>query len=181
MSAVSEKVINRFIGKKNWFTPQELVKKYKAANQRAIQALEKYGGTLMEVDIDGSLSYPTPPINSKDTVDKHSRLKPPNIEEKQYMRVFYENKLQKVCNNFHFPYKIQVLFLFSPPQNQCKTIACKIKENHVSAEELGKGISQDHQLIPNNEMIVYQSLEFDLIVYASYRLIDGFVNEMEIS
>jgi hypothetical protein len=40
--------------------------------------------------------------------DKHSRPKPINIEEEQYMRVFYENKLQEVCNNFHFPHKIQV-------------------------------------------------------------------------
>jgi len=100
--------------------------------------------------------------------------------------------------------------------------ACKIEENHVSAEELGKGISQDHQLILNNEMIVYQawmcrayyycslffcfvfslspyipllckslelyltplflqSLEFDLIVYAPYRSIDAFVNDLEVS
>lgn len=39
----------------------------------------------------------------------------------------------------------------------CIYAACKIEENHVSAEELGKGISQDHQLILNNEMIVYQA------------------------
>jgi cyclin H len=39
----------------------------------------------------------------------------------------------------------------------CIYAACKIEENHVSAEELGKGISQDHQMILNNEMIVYQA------------------------
>ncbi|XP_059439115.1 cyclin-H1-1 [Corylus avellana] len=177
------------------FTPQELVEKYKAANQRAIQALEKYGATLMEVDIDGSLSYPEPQTNAKDTADKHSRPKPLNIEEEQYMRVFYENKLQEVCNNFHFPHKIQATALIyfkrfylqwsimeHHPKNimlTCIYGACKIEENHVSAEELGKGISQDHQLILNNEMIVYQSLEFDLIVYAPYRSIDGFVNDIE--
>ncbi|KAG6702167.1 hypothetical protein I3843_07G019000 [Carya illinoinensis] len=177
------------------FTPQELFQKYKAANQRAIQALEKYGATLMEVDMDGSLSYPTPPINLKDTADKHSRSKPLNIEEEQYIRVFYENKLQEVCNNFHFPHKIQATALIyfkrfyvqwsvmeHHPKNimlTCIYAACKIEENHVSAEELGKGISQDHQLILNNEMIVYQSLEFDLIVYAPYRSIDGFVDDME--
>ncbi|KAL2950301.1 hypothetical protein AAZX31_20G220900 [Glycine max] len=61
----------------------------------------------------------------------------------------------------------------------CIYAACKIEENHVSAEELGKGISQDHQMILNNEMIVYQSLEFDLIVYAPYRSVEGFINDME--
>lgn len=39
----------------------------------------------------------------------------------------------------------------------CIYAACKIEENHVSAEELGKGIAQDHQMILNNEMIVLQA------------------------
>ncbi|RZR76656.1 hypothetical protein BHM03_00001500 [Ensete ventricosum] len=38
----------------------------------------------------------------------------------------------------------------------CIYAACKVEENHVSAEELGKGIQQDHQIILNNEMVVYQ-------------------------
>ncbi|XP_016648826.1 PREDICTED: cyclin-H1-1 isoform X4 [Prunus mume] len=111
------------------------------------------------------------------------------------MRVFYENKLQEVCKNFHFPHKVQATALiyfkrfylqWSVMQHHPKNImltciyaACKIEENHVSAEELGKGISQDHQMILNNEMIVYQSLEFDLIVYAPYRSIEGFIDDME--
>lgn len=177
------------------FSPQELVDKYKAANQRAIQTLEKYGATLMEVDVDGTMSYPEPQVHAKDNADKHSRPKPLNLEEEQFIRVFYENKLQEVCNNFHFPHKIQATALiyfkrfylqWSVMQHHPKNImltciyaACKIEENHVSAEELGKGISQDHQMILNNEMIVYQSLEFDLIVYAPYRSVEGFIDDME--
>ncbi|MFQ6635199.1 hypothetical protein Gotur_010080 [Gossypium turneri] len=197
----------------NWiFSPQELVEKYKAANQRAIQTLEKYGTTQMEVDADGSLSYPEP--IARDNADKHSRPKPLNIEEEQFMRVFYENKLREVCSAFYFPNKIQATALIyfkrfylqwsvmeHHPKHimydsskslsdtssnalylcmlTCVYAACKIEENHVSAEELGKGISQDHQMILNYEMIVYQSLEFDLIVYAPYRSVEGFVNDME--
>ncbi|XP_022950747.1 cyclin-H1-1-like isoform X3 [Cucurbita moschata] len=68
------------------------------------------------------------------------------------MRVFYENKLQEVCNNFHFPRKIQATALiyfkrfylqWSVMQHNPKYVmltciyaACKIEENHVSAEEL---------------------------------------------
>ncbi|KAL9318650.1 hypothetical protein ACSQ67_015167 [Phaseolus vulgaris] len=89
-----------------------------------------YGATLMEVDVDGSLSYPEPQMTAKDTGEKHSRTKPLSIEEEQCIRVFYENKLQEVCNNFRFPHKIQ-------------------------------------------------SLEFDLIVYAPYRSVEGFINDME--
>jgi len=34
--------------------------------------------------------------------------------------------------------------------------ACKIEENHVSAEEIGKGINQDHRIILKYEMAVLQ-------------------------
>ncbi|KAH9755156.1 cyclin-H1-1 [Citrus sinensis] len=96
----------------NWiFTPQELIEKYKASNRRAIQTLEKYGTTQMEVDVDGSFSYPEPQNNAKDNSEKHSRPKPLNIEEEQYMRVFYENKLREVCSAFYFPNKIQATAL----------------------------------------------------------------------
>ncbi|XP_073224113.1 cyclin-H1-1 isoform X2 [Cicer arietinum] len=149
----------------------------------------------MEVDVDGSLSYPEPQTTANDSAEKHSRIKPLSIEEEQCIKVFYENKLQEVCKNFHFPHKIQATALiffkrfylqWSVMEHQPKNImltciyaACKIEENHVSAEELGKGISQDHQMILNNEMIVYQSLEFDLIVYAPYRSVVGFTDYMK--
>lgn len=54
-----------------------------------------------------------------------------------------------------------------------------MEENHVSAEELGKGIQQDHQIILNNEMILLKTLDFDLIVYAPYRSIEGFIDDLE--
>ncbi|CAJ2628699.1 cyclin-H1-1 isoform X1 [Trifolium pratense] len=177
------------------FSPQKLVEKYTDANQRAKQTLEQCGATLMEVDADGSLSYPESQTTANNSGEKHSRIKPLSIEEEQCIKVFYENKLQEVCNNFHFPHKIQATALiffkrfylqWSVMEHQPKNImltciyaACKIEENHVSAEELGKGISQDHQMILNNEMIVYQSLEFDLIVYAPYRSVEGFTDYME--
>ncbi|KAL2333037.1 hypothetical protein Fmac_014250 [Flemingia macrophylla] len=41
------------------------------------------------------------------SAEKHARTKPLSIEEEQCIRVFYENKLQEVCNNFRFPCKIQ--------------------------------------------------------------------------
>lgn len=177
------------------FPPQQLAEKYKAANQRAIQTLEKCGTTHIEVEADGSFSYPEPQTNAKDNADKHSRPKPLNVGEEQFMRIFYENKIREVCSAFYFPNKIQATALIffkrfylqwsvmeHHPKNimlTCIYAACKIEENHVSAEELGKGISQDHHIILNYEMMVYQSLDFDLIVYAPYRSIEGFVNDIE--
>lgn len=38
----------------------------------------------------------------------------------------------------------------------CIYLACKIEESHVSAEELGKGIQQDHRMILDNEVLVLQ-------------------------
>ncbi|XP_027114650.1 cyclin-H1-1 [Coffea eugenioides] len=177
------------------FTPQDLKEKYKAANQRAKQALEKYGSTRVDVNIDGSFSYAEHPNDAKENGDNHSRQKPLKVEEEQLMRAFYEFKIQDVCDAFKFPRKIQATALiyfkrfylqWSVMEHQPKHImltciyaACKAEENHVSAEELGKGIEQDHQVILNNEMLVLQSLGFDLIVYAPYRALDGFLNDVE--
>ncbi|KAF8394539.1 hypothetical protein HHK36_020750 [Tetracentron sinense] len=206
------------------FTPNDLMEKYQGTNQRAIKTLEQYGATRMEVDVDGSLSYPEPQFDAKDNAEKHSLPKPLNIEEEQLMRVFYEQKIQEVCGAFGFPHKIQATAIiyfkrfylqWSVMEHHPKHImltciyaSCKVEENHVSAEELGKGIQQDHQMILNNEMIVLQaciclisncflyilrtafissqvfafllqSLGFDLIVYAPYRSIEGFIDDME--
>ncbi|KAJ0558089.1 putative cyclin [Helianthus annuus] len=169
--------------------------KYKAANHRAKQMLEKYGATRVDVDLDGSLAYPELQSDVKENAEKHSRTKPLKIDEEQLLRAFYEFKIQDVCDAFKFPRKIQGTALiyfkrfylqWSVMEHHPKDImltciytACKAEENHVSAEELGKGIDQDHQVILNNEMIVLQSLGFDLIVYSPYRSIDGFINDME--
>ncbi|GAA0172139.1 kinase activator [Lithospermum erythrorhizon] len=182
--------------KAKWiFSQQDLKEKYKAANQRARQALEKYGATRMKVDIDGSFSYAELQSDANDNAEKQSRPKPLKVEDEQLLRAFYEFKIQDVCDAFKFPRKIQATTLiyfkrfylqWSVMEHHPKDImltciyaACKAEENHVSAEELGKGIFQDHQLILNNEMLVLQSLGFDLIVYAPYRALEGFVNDLE--
>ncbi|KAL6006882.1 hypothetical protein ACLOJK_032378 [Asimina triloba] len=133
------------------------VEKYEASNQRAIKTLEQYGATRLEVDVDGSIWYPEPLVNAKGG-DRHSLPKPLNLDEELLMRVFYEHKIQEVCGAFAFPQRVQ------------------IEENHVAAEELGKGIQQDHEMILNNEMI---TLAFDLIVFAPYHSIEGFVDDMQ--
>ncbi|KAF3541704.1 hypothetical protein F2Q69_00024893 [Brassica cretica] len=154
--------------------------RYKAANQRAVQLLEKCGTTQVEVDASGSLTYPTQKVDAGgDQGD--NKLKPLSVDEERFMRAFYEAKVQEVCSAFEFPHKIQATALqyfkrFYLQWLTCVYAACKIEENHVSAEEIGKGIKQDHHVILKYEMA---SLEFDLIVYAPYRAIEGFVSNME--
>lgn len=176
-------------------SPQELIQKYSVSNKRAVEALEQYGSTRLEVDVDGSLSYPEPLIDIKDKSVPHSLPKTLSSDEEHLMRTFYEHKIQEVCMAFRFPHKIQgtaIIYFkrfylqWSVMEHHPKHImltciyaSCKVEENHVSAEELGKGIQQDHQVILNNEMIVLQSLGFDLIVYTPYRSIEGFVDDME--
>eukprot|EP00268_Persea_americana_P041950 TRINITY_DN4193_c0_g1_i7.p1 TRINITY_DN4193_c0_g1~~TRINITY_DN4193_c0_g1_i7.p1 ORF type:complete len:323 (+),score=53.15 TRINITY_DN4193_c0_g1_i7:225-1193(+) len=177
------------------FTPRDLMEKYQATNQRAIKILEQYGATRLEVNVDGTVSYPEPQFGTKDGATQRPSLpKPLNTEEEQLMRVFYEQKIQEVCAAFGFPHKIQgtaIIYFkrfylqWSVMEHHPKHImltciyaSCKIEENHVSAEELGKGIQQDHQMILNNEIVVLQSLGFDLIVYAPYRSVEGFVDNM---
>ncbi|XP_056699921.1 cyclin-H1-1 isoform X4 [Spinacia oleracea] len=177
------------------FTEQELNEKYKAANQRAIQSLEKYGTTSLAIDADGSFSHPKSQKDTEGNGIKQSRVKPLKVEEEKVLHVYYENKIQEVCGAFKFPHKIQATALtyykrfylcWSVMEHHPKSVmltciylACKIEENHVSAEELGKGIQQDHRMILDNEMLVLQSLGFDLIVYTPYRSIEGFINDME--
>ncbi|KAL0828156.1 hypothetical protein Bca101_051834 [Brassica carinata] len=149
--------------------------RYKAANQRAVQLLEKCGTTQVEVDASGSLTYPTQKVDAGgDQGD--NKLKPLSVDEERFMRAFYEAKVQEVCSAFEFPHKIQATALQYFKRLTCVYAACKIEENHVSAEEIGKGIKQDHHVILKYEMA---SLEFDLIVYAPYRAIEGFVSNME--
>ncbi|KAL1555419.1 cyclin-H1-1 isoform X1 [Salvia divinorum] len=177
------------------FTPQALKEKYKEANKRAKQALEKYGATRMEVDVDGSFSYAEPKTDAKATADKHSRPKALKTEEEQLLRAFYEFKIQDVCDALTLPHKIQATALIyfkrfylqwsvmeHHPKNimlTCIYAACKAEENHVSAEQLGIGIEQDHHMILDNEMLVLQSLGFDLIVYSPYRPLQGFITDMQ--
>ncbi|XP_038713304.1 cyclin-H1-1 isoform X3 [Tripterygium wilfordii] len=141
------------------------------------------------------MSFPDSKNNKRDNAEKHSRPKPLNIDEERIMRVYYEYKIREVCDAFYFPHKIQATALIyfkrfylqwsvmeHDPKHvmlSCVYAACKVEENHVSAEELGKGISQDHQMILNYEMVVFQSLEFDLIVYTPYRSVEGFINDIE--
>ncbi|XVF41897.1 hypothetical protein PTKIN_Ptkin01aG0317300 [Pterospermum kingtungense] len=178
------------------FSPQELVEKYKSANQRAIQTLGKYGTTQMEVDADGSLSYPE---HIPTSILLQNLL---ILKKNDTCGCFMKTNFEKFVVHSTFLIKFRYLFLFiiataliyfkrfylqwsvmeHHPKHimlTCVYAACKIEENHVSAVELGNGISQDHQMILNYEMIVYQSLEFDLIVYAPYQSGEGFVNDME--
>ncbi|XP_008811991.1 cyclin-H1-1 isoform X2 [Phoenix dactylifera] len=154
-------------------TPQELLEKHQAANQRAIKMLEQYGITRLEVDVDGSLSYPEPVLDQKDNAER-SVPKPLNCDEEQLMQataiIYFKRFYLQWSVMEHHPKHIMLTCIYA---------SCKVEENHVSAEELGKGIQQDHQMILNNEMIVYQSLGFDLIVYAPYRSVEGFVEDME--
>lgn len=104
-------------------------------------------------------------------------------------------KIQQVCAAFSFPHKIQATAILyfkrfflnwsvmehDPKQIMltCIYISCKVEEFHVSAEELGKGIQQDPQAVLKNELCLLQGLNFDLIVYAPYRSVDGFIFDLE--
>lgn len=175
------------------FQPQDLIDKWTGVNRRSADTLAQYGTTRLKVDpVDGSISNPEP---APDHVIGSSSVKPLSCEEEQMMRIFYEQKIQEVCKAFKFPHKIQATAIiyfkrfylqWSVMEHHPKHImltcvysSCKVEENHVSAEELGKGINQDHQIILNNEMIVLKSLDFDLIVYAPYRSIEGFIDDMD--
>ncbi|KAH7666922.1 CyclinH/Ccl1 protein [Dioscorea alata] len=92
------------------------------------------------------------------------------VKKSNLCKCFMNKKFKKFAEHLCSLTKFRLTCIYS---------SCKVEENHVSAEELGKGIQQDHKMILNNEMLVLQSLGFDLIVYAPYRSIEGFVADME--
>ncbi|BBM99083.1 cyclin H [Marchantia polymorpha subsp. ruderalis] len=111
------------------------------------------------------------------------------------MRIHYEQKIQEVCKAFAFPNKVQStailyfkrFYLKSSVMEHhpkhimltCIYLSCKVEEFHFSAEELGKGSKQDPQVVLKNEMTVLQCLNFELIVYAPYRSLDGYIFDLE--
>ena len=57
-------------------------------------------------------------------------------------------------------------------------IACKVEENYVSAEEIGKGMQEDHNKVLAAELSILASLEFQLVTYSPYRAVDALAREM---
>ncbi|KAH7315044.1 hypothetical protein KP509_21G031600 [Ceratopteris richardii] len=173
---------------------EDLVEKRHSSNQRAIAALKNYGATRVEVQADGSLAYPGALV-AEDSSDSRKLPEPLSVDEEILIQRFYEQKIQQVCAAFSFPHKIQATAILyfkrfflnwsvmehDPKQIMltCIYISCKVEEFHVSAEEFGKGIQQDPQAVLKNELCLLQGLNFDLIVYAPYRSLDGFLVDME--
>lgn len=58
-------------------------------------------------------------------------------------------------------------------------VACKVEENYVSAEELGKGMHEDASRVLNAELTLLAGLNFQLVTYSPYRSIEGFRHDME--
>ncbi|CAI5465334.1 unnamed protein product [Closterium sp. Yama58-4] len=123
------------------------------------------------------------------------RPKPLSEEEERVMCRYYEGKIQEVCAAFRFPYKIystslqyfkRFFLMCSVMEYDPKSImltaiyiACKVDEVYVSAEEFGRGIGQDPQVVLGCEVLVLQTLKFDLICYGPYRAIDGFLLQLD--
>nr|XP_024367255.1 cyclin-H1-1-like isoform X3 [Physcomitrium patens] len=181
--------------RKRWIlNPHDLTRKYEAANQRAVDALQKCGATRVEIQSDGSLIYPGG-SGGGENGRRESLPEHLSIEEELLVKRYYEGKIQEVCAALRLPNKIQATAIiyfkrfylqWSIMEHDHKNIlltciylACKVEESHVSAEELGKGIQQDPQVVLKNEMIVLQALEFELIVYPPYRSMEGFIYDLE--
>ncbi|KAK9699403.1 hypothetical protein RND81_08G171400, partial [Saponaria officinalis] len=142
-----------------------------------------FGTASLEIDADGSFSHPKRQRDSENNGDKRSSIKPLKVEDERMLHTFYENKIQEGTALIYYKrfYLYWSVMEHDPKYVMltCVYLACKIEENHVSSEDLGKIIQLDHQLILDNEMLVLQSLGFDLIVYTPYRSIQGFIDDME--
>eukprot|EP00850_Spirogloea_muscicola_P011220 SM000069S20657 [mRNA] locus=s69:72308:75543:+ [translate_table: standard] len=174
---------------------------FESSSQRQrwlLPAAELYGTTKKEVPPDGSNAEEMPMEESARAaaVDTSGPLPEAlTVEEEVLILRYYEHKIQQVCGAFNFPNKIQataIMYLkrfylrWSTMEHDpkhimltCVYLACKVEEFHVSAEEFGKGIQQDPQVVLKNELTVLQGLCFELIIYAPYRSMDGLLLDYE--
>eukprot|EP00850_Spirogloea_muscicola_P007290 SM000036S13334 [mRNA] locus=s36:602546:605711:- [translate_table: standard] len=160
----------------------------------------QYGTTKKELPPDGSNAEEMPMEESARAaaVDTSGPLPEAlTVEEEVLILRYYEHKIQQVCGAFNFPNKIQataIMYLkrfylrWSTMEHDpkhimltCVYLACKVEEFHVSAEEFGKGIQQDPQVVLKNELTVLQGLCFELIIYAPYRSLEGLLLDHEAS
>lgn len=81
-------------------------RKYEAANQRAVDALQKCGATRVEIQSDGSLIYPGG-SGGGENGRRESLPEHLSIEEELLVKRYYEGKIQEVCAALRLPNKIQ--------------------------------------------------------------------------
>lgn len=130
------------------------------------------------------------PFGEAPTID------PPTPDEEALLRRYYEVKIQKVCQAFSLPTKVRAtaVALFkrfltrTSPLDRSHSlkvtmltsiyVACKVEENYVSAEEIGKGMQEDHNKVLAAELSILAGLEFQLVTYSPYRAVDALAREM---
>ena len=111
-------------------------------------------------------------------------IDPPTPDEEALLRRYYEVKIQKVCQAFSLPTKVRAtaVALFkrfltrTSPLDRSHSlkvtmltsiyVACKVEENYVSAEEIGKGMQEDHNKVLAAELSILAGLEFQLVTYS---------------
>eukprot|EP00897_Mesotaenium_endlicherianum_P001137 jgi/Mesen1/11023/ME000098S10415 len=170
---------------------------YEHSTQRLrwlLVAQDVFGTTTVEVKADG-LRAPDNEAAVKQGDPSSPLPEPLTVDEEVLLCKYFEVKIQAVCSAFNFPIKIQATAItyfkrfylhWSVMEHMpkhimltCIYLACKVEEVYVSAEEFGKGINQDPEQVLTNELMVLQTLHFDLITYAPYRALEGFLIDMQ--
>ena len=163
--------------KRLWtLTSDEIEKRRAAARARAIDAATEARITAGE------------PTTS-------SASSPLSDDEETLLRRYYEVKIQNVCAAYSLPTKVQTtaLLLFkrfllgtSLLSHNLKImlltavyVACKVEENYVSAEELGRGMKEDASRVLAAEVTLLSGVNFQLVTYSPYRAVEGFRADVE--
>ena len=163
--------------KRLWtLTSDEIEKRRAAARARAIDAATEARITAGE------------PTTS-------SASSPLSDDEETLLRRYYEVKIQNVCAAYSLPTKVQTtaLLLFkrfllgtSLLSHNLKImlltavyVACKVEENYVSAEELGRGMKEDASRVLSAEVTLLSGVNFQLVTYSPYRAVEGFRADVE--
>jgi cyclin H len=176
-----------------FFTAKDLDKMRLTAYQRALQTLDEHGCSAIEASIDGYVMYRG--TCEKGTKKRTALPEPLTVDDESLMRVYYENLLLEVCKVLQLPHTIKeaaIIYLKrfyllwsimehhpKPIMMTCVFIACKNWDSYIGVEHIFQLFKIKEDEILGNEMLIYKSLNFDIIVYGPYRSIDPLVSDME--
>lgn len=149
------------------------------------QDLERTRATLLTSALQLAQQGPTQP-------DEALTL---TADDERKLLTFYHRQTMDICNSFKFPHKViatALIYLkrfylaystveYNPRDLMvtCIYLACKIEEHYIGAEELCRHAKVNPEMVLRRELTLLQGVKFDLICYAPYRAVTGFLEDIE--
>lgn len=179
--------------KQRWtFTAEQLDEIRTQNRNRSLEAIARVSATQNATDSSGALQE-----GSAGALATPGLADAISADEEVLICRYYQSKVQDICRSLpHFPRKVQAtaltyfkrFYLRHSPLDHVPVgimltaiyLAGKTEEAYISADEFGRQVQGvNPQQVLRNELMLLQALDFDLVVFAPYKAIDGFIQDLE--